>query len=143
MHRDIKPENIMIRNVDVSKKQLVIVDFGLASHTQMEQYILGSCGTPGYVAPEVIYYKVGNKLTPKCDMFSLGVVFHIFLCRSHIFNGSTSDEVFRKNKTCEFDFNTAKYNTIQPNALDLMKRMLIQNPDERISATEALKHPYF
>ncbi len=57
----------------------------------MEQYLLGSCGTPGYVAPEVIYYKVGQKLTSKVDMFSLGVIFHIFLCRSHIFNGSTSD----------------------------------------------------
>lgn len=81
----------MIRNLDNNKKELVIVDFGLASHTEIENYILGSCGTPGYVAPEVIYYKVGNRLSTKCDLFSLGVIFHIFLCRSHIFNGSTSD----------------------------------------------------
>lgn len=69
----------------------MVVDFGLASHTNTGSYLLGSCGTPGYVSPEVISYKKGNILTPKTDVFSLGIIFHIFVCRSHLFNGTTSE----------------------------------------------------
>ena len=50
MHRDMKPENVMIRKVD-NKKELVIVDFGLASKTDISKYLLERCGTPGYVSP--------------------------------------------------------------------------------------------
>ncbi len=77
---------------------MVIADFGLASRTNIPKYLLERCGTPGYVAPEVANFKAGGQLTPKCDVFSLGVIFHIFLCKRHLFDGTDADAVYRKNK---------------------------------------------
>lgn len=142
MHRDIKPENIMIRNKG-TQRQLVIGDFGLASRTDIPKYLLERCGTPGYVAPQVANFKPGGRLTSKCDIFSLGVIFHILLCKTHLFNGTTCDEVYKKNKNLEFDLNHPKYLTIDPMAVDLMKKLLEADPNIRISAMDALQHKFF
>lgn len=127
MHRDIKPENIMIRKNGFAR-ELVIGDFGLASYTHLDKYLLEKCGTPGYVAPEIANFKPGDKLTSKCDIFSLGVIFYIFLCRSHLFNGASCEEVYRKNKSLDFDLSDPKYDTIDSYAMDLLKRMLVRDP---------------
>lgn len=81
----------MIRNTQQGYRQLVIVDFGLAEYVHLNKYLLEKCGTPGYVAPEVAHFKHGDRLTTKCDVFSLGVIFHLLTCRSHLFEGSSSD----------------------------------------------------
>lgn len=142
MHRDIKPENIMIR-VKGEKKELVIGDFGLASKTDIPKYLLERCGTPGYVAPEIANFKTGDRVTSKCDMFSLGVLFHILLCRTHLFNGSNCDEVYIKNKTLAFDLFSARYDAIDALAMDLLRKMLEKDPTERISASDAMDSKYF
>ncbi len=79
MHRDLKLENIMVRDGDNEDVKPVIVDFGLAEYTSETKYLYTRCGTPGYVAPEVLSIKTGeNKTyTTACDMFSLGIIFHI------------------------------------------------------------------
>lgn len=123
MHRDIKPENIMIRNQGNSK-EMVIGDFGLASKTNLSKYLLERCGTPGYVAPEVANFKAGDRLTSKCDMFSLGVIFHILLCRTHLFNGTNCDEVYSKNKKMDFNLDHPKYANVDSKAMDLLRKML-------------------
>lgn len=71
-------------------------------------------------------------------MFSLGVIFHILVCRTHLFNGNTCDEVYKKNKNLEFDLNQPKYSCIDNMALDLLKKLLEANPEQRISAKDAL-----
>ena len=133
MHRDIKPENIMIRK-DGARRELVIGDFGLASYTHLQKYLLERCGTPGYVAPEIANFKPGDKLTAKCDIFSLGVIFYIFLCRCHLFNGASCDEVYRKNKNLDFNLSDPKYDSIDSDAMNLLQRMLVRDPQARISA---------
>lgn len=85
MHRDIKPENIMLRSED--SLEPVIVDFGLAAHADSNDYIFYRCGTPGYVAPEITTLEKGMKVEPVCDVFSLGVIFHILLTRKPLFEG--------------------------------------------------------
>ena len=65
--------------------QPVIVDFGLAVDVDAEDYIFYRCGTPGYVAPEIISYEKGSKLTPECDIFSVGCIFHILLVKRSLF----------------------------------------------------------
>lgn len=137
MHRDIKPENIMIRTMGDSK-EMIIGDFGLASKTDLPKYLLERCGTPGYVAPEVANFKSGERLSSKCDIFSLGVIFHILLCRTHLFNGSNCDEVYSKNKKMDFDLNHPKYNSVDSKAMDLLKKMLHADPHQRISAAQAM-----
>ena len=81
MHRDIKPENILFKkNCDpkIVEDNIVIVDFGLAALKQENNYLFARCGTPGFVAPEIINLKNHQeKYDVVCDLFSVGVILHI------------------------------------------------------------------
>ena len=79
MHRDIKPENILFRREDIKEKNICIADFGLATYTTVNEDLYKKCGTPGFVAPEILKQ---DKFYPQkygcpCDLFSVGVLFHI------------------------------------------------------------------
>lgn len=77
MHRDIKPENILF-NFTSENKEPVIVDLGLATSEDEQEYLYPRCGTPGYVAPEIINIKSHkSKYTNACDIFSAGIIFHL------------------------------------------------------------------
>lgn len=89
MHRDLKPENLIFRSED-SWGECIIADFGLAEFSDAEEYLFVRCGTPGYVAPEVINIKdMKTKYESICDMFSLGLIFHILLLGVSAFPGRT------------------------------------------------------
>lgn len=75
MHRDIKPENIMFRTKSADS-EIVIVDFGLAVFCDSNDYIWYRCGTPGYIAPEILTNKQTKKLDPVVDIFSVGAIFY-------------------------------------------------------------------
>ena len=82
MHRDLKLENIMVKRDEIKSSRVipVIVDLGLAEYTTTTKYLYTRCGTPGYVAPEVLKIKSSDPVqtyTCACDIFSLGVIFHI------------------------------------------------------------------
>lgn len=98
MHRDLKPENIIIRG----RSDPVIVDFGLATHCDRAPYLFYRCGTPGFVAPEIVRLTQNTRYDSVCDMFSLGCIFHVLMTNYAIFPGTTYDEVYRKNKNLEF-----------------------------------------
>ena len=76
MHRDLKPENLMLKDKKKIYK-LKIIDMGLGTCIQDKPYIYKRCGTPGFVAPEVIMYGKEMKYDLKCDIFSAGVIFYI------------------------------------------------------------------
>lgn len=77
MHRDIKPENILF-NTNTENREPVIVDLGLATAEDEQEYLYPRCGTPGYVAPEIINIKSHkSKYSNACDIFSTGVIFHL------------------------------------------------------------------
>ena len=79
MHRDIKPDNIMFRYKRDGDNfgEMVLIDFGLASFDYVESYLYRRCGTPGFIAPEIINNKIGELYNTKCDIFSAGVIFYI------------------------------------------------------------------
>ena len=82
MHRDLKLENIMVKKDPENPNEIlpVIVDLGLAEYYNTEKYLYVRCGTPGYVAPEILKIKSSDAVqsyTTKVDVFSLAVVFHI------------------------------------------------------------------
>ncbi len=89
MHRDLKPENIMLR--DEGSMDPVIVDFGLATNADIEKYLFYRCGTPGYVAPEIVALTDNVHIEPQCDIFSAGVIFHIMLLKKPLFEGTKYD----------------------------------------------------
>ena len=76
MHRDIKPQNILIKNKE--KLDISLVDFGLATRCDLKQFIFVRCGTPGFVAPEIMAIKDTDAIYDKaCDIFSIGIILHI------------------------------------------------------------------
>ncbi|CAM6002743.1 unnamed protein product [Sphagnum balticum] len=85
MHRDIKLENIIFRGKDSLIP--IIADFGLAALNDDEPYIFYRCGTPGYIAPEIINMKENKRINEGCDIFSVGVIFHVLLTNKYLFEG--------------------------------------------------------
>lgn len=92
MHRDLKPENMILK--DKSKlidSTLKIIDFGLATKIDEEEYLFKRCGTPGYVAPEIINAPSNENIhyTTKCDVFSAGIILYILLTGKSPFDGKS------------------------------------------------------
>jgi serine/threonine protein kinase len=85
MHRDLKPENIMLRRTGGSLEPV------MATKVDIKEYLFFRCGTPGYVAPEIIKLTASEHVEPACDVFSLGAIFHILLVRKALFEGSRYD----------------------------------------------------
>jgi len=145
MHRDLKPDNMILKERNkLNQCTLKIVDFGLSTVCDVPEYLFKRCGTPGYVAPEVINAPSNMNIhySPKCDVFSVGVIFYIMLTQKSPFDGKSFKEILQKNKNCHIDFEHFKLKS-DPNARDLLIRMLEKNPDCRISAKDALRHRFF
>ncbi|EGR32081.1 protein kinase domain protein [Ichthyophthirius multifiliis] len=143
MHRDIKPENILFSKKN-NKIILKIVDFGLASFVNDDPYIFPKCGTPGFVAPEIANLVDKNSgYSAICDMFSIGIIFHILLTGEAVFLGKKFNDVLKKNKDCIIDFNKPIYENLSQDCKNLLQRLLEKDPIQRINSKQALEHPYF
>jgi serine/threonine protein kinase len=145
MHRDLKPDNMILKEKNkLECCTLKLVDFGLATVYDIPEYLFKRCGTPGFVAPEVINAPSNQNIhyTPKCDVFSAGVIFYILLTEKSPFDGHSFKEILQKNKQCKIDL---KHPKLKKNkvAVDLLARMLDADPERRISAKEALSHKFF
>jgi serine/threonine protein kinase len=139
MHRDIKPENLILKD-NQNDWDIKIADFGLATAINCGELIFKRCGTPGYVAPEIL---ADEKYDEKVDIFSAGVILYILLTGGSPFHADSYNQILWKNKTCEINFNFSEFGQkFSDPAVDLMKKMLAKNPKERISASEALKHQW-
>lgn len=96
MHRDLKPDNVILKEKNkLEHCTLKIVDFGLATVYDVPEYLFKRCGTPGFVAPEVINAPSNENIhyTPKCDVFSAGVIFYILLTEESPFEGKSFKEI--------------------------------------------------
>lgn len=104
MHRDIKPENILFRSeVFDNETQVVLADFGLATYNNEQRYIFSRCGTPGFVAPEIIATNdMDAHYELKCDLYSFGVTLYYILTACLPYAGK--DELIIENRDCVFDF---------------------------------------
>lgn len=91
VHRDLKPENIMIES---SSGRVVIVDFGLAAICKKKEYLYSCCGTPGFVAPEILN-QTYDYISSKADIFSLGIIFHLMLLNKFPYTGNTYEDIVK------------------------------------------------
>lgn len=94
-------------------------------------------GTPYYIAPEVL----SGNYTEKCDMWSIGVMLYIMLCGSPPFNGS-DDQIINKVKKGEWSFRGQAWSSISEEAKDLVSKLMEKNINNRLTAVDALAHPW-
>eukprot|EP00483_Globobulimina_turgida_P013131 UN13155 len=98
------------------------------------------CGTLCYVAPEVLSKQAYGK---KVDLWSLGCIMHLLLRGVLPFDGYTENEIRQKTINKELSLTSAKWDVVSDDAKDLIKKLLIKNPNNRISLQDALKHKWF
>lgn len=122
--------------------QPIIADFGLAVVVEEETYLFYRCGTPGYVAPEVIRMRENKAARVASDIFSAGVIFHILLTNSYLFPASSQQEVYRLNFEAKHDLTGEKYDKLDHGALEMLKKMLTVRVGDRITAEEMLDEPF-
>ena len=115
-------------------------DFGLARTIQEDDFATTTCGTPGYVAPEILEqlpYKAS------CDLWSIGVVLYILLSGSPPFYDEDNFILFEKIKNVEYNFHAPIWKSISEEAKDLISRLLVKDPEKRLTPDDVLMHPWF
>jgi len=134
-HRDLKPENLLLMS-EINDSDIKIADFGFAKRAPTSACLTTQCGTPGYVAPEILE---GARYGTKCDMWSLGVIVYILLGGYPPFIEDNQRELFRKIKRGSYEFHAEYWGGVSSEAKELIQQLLTVNPNQRISAEEALK----
>ncbi|XP_019721797.1 serine/threonine-protein kinase DCLK1-like [Hippocampus comes] len=139
VHRDIKPENLLVYQHHDGSKSLKLGDFGLA--TVVNGYLYTVCGTPTYVAPEIVAEK-GYGL--KVDIWAAGVITYILLCGFPPFNcgGEDQDVLFQEILKARLEFPSPHWDGVSDSAKALIGGMLRVDVDQRLSAGQVLEHPW-
>ncbi|XP_058585334.1 serine/threonine-protein kinase DCLK3 [Neofelis nebulosa] len=139
VHRDLKPENLLVQRNEDKSTTLKLADFGLAKH--VVRPIFTVCGTPTYVAPEILSEK-GYGL--EVDMWAAGVILYILLCGFPPFRSPErdQDELFNIIQLGRFEFLAPYWDNISDAAKDLVSRLLVVDPKKRYTAHQVLQHPW-
>jgi calcium-dependent protein kinase len=138
VHRDLKPENFLF-STKSEDAVIKIIDFGLSRHDDTATKIMNTkVGTPYYVAPEVL----NREYTKSCDIWSIGVITYILLCGYPPFYGDTDNQIFDCVRAARFDFPSPDWDGISQAAKDFICALLRKDPSKRLTASEALQHPW-
>ena len=143
VHRDIKPENMLVENKLKSDKNdelinIKLIDFGTCNYYDVSKSLTLKVGSPYYIAPEVLK----RKYNEKCDIWSCGVILFIMLVGYPPFSGSTTTELLENVAKGKFSMKNSCWNNVSEQVKDLLKKMLEFEPTKRISAQEAIEHPW-
>eukprot|EP00920_Eleutheroschizon_duboscqi_P025788 GHVT01063648.1.p1 GENE.GHVT01063648.1~~GHVT01063648.1.p1 ORF type:complete len:542 (-),score=153.82 GHVT01063648.1:368-1993(-) len=138
VHRDLKPENLLLESRGENNALIKIVDFGLSARFDKQGKMKERLGTAYYIAPEVLR----KKYDEKCDVWSCGVIMYILLCGYPPFGGSTDQEILKRVEKGKYEFDPPDWNCVSEDAKDLLRKMLTYDPSKRVSAEEALNHPW-
>nr|XP_057913707.1 calcium/calmodulin-dependent protein kinase type II subunit beta-like isoform X10 [Doryrhamphus excisus] len=139
VHRDLKPENLLLAS-KCKNAAVKLADFGLAIEVQGDQQAwFGFAGTPGYLSPEVLRKEAYGK---PVDIWACGVILYILLVGYPPFWDEDQHKLYQQIKAGAYDFPSPEWDTVTPEAKNLINQMLTINPSKRITAQEALKHPW-
>ncbi|CAA0837406.1 CDPK-related kinase 1 [Striga hermonthica] len=137
VHRDLKPENFLFTSKD-EHSQLKAIDFGLSDYVKPDERLNDIVGSAYYVAPEVLHRSYGTE----ADMWSIGVIAYILLCGSRPFWSRTESGIFRDVLKAEPSFDEAPWPSLSLDAIDFVKRLLNKDYRKRLTAAQALCHPW-
>ena len=133
VHRDLKPENLLLGKGNILK----IVDFGLSNYYEEDNLLSTPCGSPCYASPEMV---CGNKYNGLLiDIWSCGIIIFAMTCGFLPFEDANNEILFKKIMKCKIDYP----DFLTKNILDIMKRILIVDPNKRITIPEIKKHPFY
>uniref|UniRef100_A0AAR5P3Q9 calcium/calmodulin-dependent protein kinase n=1 Tax=Dendroctonus ponderosae TaxID=77166 RepID=A0AAR5P3Q9_DENPD len=139
VHRDLKPENLLLAS-KAKGAAVKLADFGLAIEVQGEQQAwFGFAGTPGYLSPEVLKKEPYGK---PVDIWACGVILYILLVGYPPFWDEDQHRLYAQIKAGAYDYPSPEWDTVTPEAKNLINQMLTVNPSKRITAADALKHPW-
>ncbi|XP_048098969.1 calcium/calmodulin-dependent protein kinase type II subunit beta-like isoform X7 [Alosa alosa] len=139
VHRDLKPENLLLAS-KCKNAAVKLADFGLAIEVQGDQQAwFGFAGTPGYLSPEVLRKEAYGK---PVDIWACGVILYILLVGYPPFWDEDQHKLYQQIKAGAYDFPSPEWDTVTPEAKNLINQMLTINPAKRITSQEALKHPW-
>jgi len=136
-HRDLKPENLLLRGDD--ETDVMLSDFGLSKIINQDTMMETACGTPYYVAPEVLSAQGYDK---EVDLWSIGVITYLLLCGFPPFYGETLPEVFEQIMKADYDFPDPYWTDISKDAKDFISKLLVVDSKKRLTAKQAMQHPW-
>jgi len=136
-HRDLKPENLLLKGGDST--HVMLSDFGLSKIVGVDSLMETACGTPYYVAPEVLQAAGYDK---EVDLWSVGVITYLLLCGFPPFYGESLPEVFEQIMKAEFDFPDPYWTEVSGDAKDFIQKLLVIDPKKRLTTKQALAHPW-
>ncbi|KAL0928226.1 hypothetical protein M5K25_000098 [Dendrobium thyrsiflorum] len=137
VHRDMKPENFLFKSTK-DDSPLKATDFGLSDFIKPGKRFHDIVGSAYYVAPEVLKRKSG----PESDVWSIGVITYILLCGRRPFWDKTEDGIFREVLKNKPDFKKKPWPSISTSAKDFVQKLLVKDPRTRLTAAQALSHPW-
>ncbi|KAF9584803.1 Calcium/calmodulin-dependent protein kinase type 1 [Lunasporangiospora selenospora] len=140
VHRDLKPENLLFKDKS-ENATLMITDFGLSKIlTNNNDVLMTACGTPGYVAPEVLE-QIGHG--KPVDIWSVGVIAYTLLCGYTPFWGEDQPALFESIIAAQYEYEEEYWNDISALAKSFIDSLLVRTAERRPTATQALSHPWF
>ncbi|KAK9820338.1 hypothetical protein WJX72_009178 [[Myrmecia] bisecta] len=142
VHRDLKLENMLMTDKSDSAP-VKIADFGLSKFFAPGSVLSTMCGSPQYVAPEILGMSDGQQAySPAVDMWSVGVILFILLSGYSPFDDENDAVLFEKIKSGEYDADDPIWDNVSDSAKDLVARLLVVDASQRLSAAQALAHPW-
>ena len=138
VHRDLKLDNCLLETQEPGSR-LKVIDFGTATEWTPGQRFADKMGTPYYIAPEVL----SRNYTEKCDLWSVGVCIYILICGLPPFPGTSDAQILHRVRRGKFEFHSPEWDLVSFEAKHLLCQLLTKDPERRISAREALDHPWF
>lgn len=140
VHRDLKAANLLFKNQVTSDDQMHIkvIDFGISCKLEPQQKLQGTIGTPYYIAPEVL----DQDYNEKCDVWSCGIILYVLLSCSPPFKGHSKQQLYQRIRAGKYQITGDIWDYVSSEAKDLIKKMLKVKVKDRLSAIDALAHPF-
>jgi len=136
VHRDLKPENLLLKEED-DDTEIKVADFGLSKIVGADNMMQSACGTPAYVAPEILS---SSPYTKAVDLWSIGVITYILLCGFPPFYHQHIPILFKAILKADFSYPEEYWGNISDDAIDFIDNLLVRDPDLRMTARQALSH---
>ena len=141
VHRDLKPENLLFKDPS-HDADLMVTDFGLAKAVEADHFLSTTCGSPHYVSPEVLKNTGHGK---PVDMWAVGVITYVLLCGYTPFWGGEANSntvLYQAIVSGKYEFEPEWWDLVSSEAKDFISKLLMVNPDKRMTAKEARQHPW-